>query len=155
MAGQSYKYWKKLFFCVTMEKTIRKETLITMAFYEDYLALPKRLTFEEMVSLHREIMTEAGCDGDALSLYSDLLAAAVKYAESRSHWPLWDREKKQEEDPVCTFRHNQVIDSLNILARYLRKQGKSATWRNVFDDDRKRIGDFACYLVFVESLNAR
>ena len=126
-----------------------------MATYEDYLSLPMRLDFEEMASLHKEIMAEAGCDGEALSLYSDLLTAAVKYAESRAHWPLWDREKKQEEDPVRTFRHNQVIGSLNILARYLRKQGKPAAWRDVFDDDRRRIGDFACYLVFVESLNAR
>lgn len=51
--------------------------------YEDYLALPMCLAFEEMVALHREIVEEAGQDAQALALYKDLLALAVKYSESR------------------------------------------------------------------------
>lgn len=123
--------------------------------YEDYQSMPGSLTFEQMLSLHREIMAGTGRDGDAAGLYKDLLAAAVKYSESRSNWPLWDKEKKLEEDSTRTFRHNQVIDCFNILARYLRKQGNPAAWRDMLGDDRKRIGDFACFLVFVGSLNAR
>ena len=129
--------------------------------YEDYLPAPGSLTLEEMQSLHREIKEDAGHDGDALSLYEDLLAAAVKYSESRAYWPLWDWGQKLAEDSVRTSRHDRVIDSFNILARYLRNQGKQASWRDVLGDEkkdpgcRKRIGDFACYLVFIESLNAR
>lgn len=59
--------------------------------YEEYLAMPGSLTFEEMASLHRQILEEAGRDADALALYGELYAAAVKYAQSRAHWPLWDR----------------------------------------------------------------
>lgn len=56
--------------------------------YEDYLPAPGSLTLEEMLSLHREIKEDAGHDEDALGLYKDLLAAAVKYSESRAYWPL-------------------------------------------------------------------
>lgn len=129
--------------------------------YEDYLPAPGSLTLGEMQSLHREIKKDAGHDEDALGLYQGLLAAAVKYSESRAYWPLWDWGQKLAEDSVRTSRHDRVIDCFNILARYLRNQGKQASWRDVLGDEkenpycRKRIGDFACYLVFIESLNAR
>lgn len=129
--------------------------------YEDYLPAPGSLTLEEMQSLHREIKEDAGHDEDALGLYEDLLAAAADYSQPRSRWLLWSRDKKLAEDSVRTSRHDRVIDSFNILARYLKKQGKAAAWREALGDEkedpgcRKRIGDFACYLVFIESLNAR
>ncbi len=123
--------------------------------YEDYQTMPGSLTFEEMAALHREIMDEAGLDADSADLYKDVFAAAVKYSQSRAGWPLWDREKRMEEDSLRTTRHNQAIDSFNILARYLKNQGKPAAWRDALGDDRKRIGDFACYLVFIGSMCAR
>jgi len=123
--------------------------------YEDYQNRPGNLTFEQMAALHREIVDEAGLDADSADLYKNMFAAAVKYSQSRAGWPLLDREKRMDEDFTRTSRHNQVIDSLNILARYLKMQGKPASWRDVLGDDRKRIGDFACYLVFIGSLNAR
>lgn len=119
--------------------------------YEDYQSEPFCLTFEEMVSMHKEMKEETGRNKEALELYKELLAAAVRYSESRSNWPLWDREKKMAEDSVRTSRHNKVIDTFNILARYLKKQGKAAAWRDMLGEDRKRIGDFACYIVFAES----
>ena len=48
-----------------------------------------------------------------------------------------------------------------MLARYLKQQGKVAAWRDALgyeEDDqynRKAIGDFACYLAFVNGINAR
>jgi len=123
--------------------------------YEDYQTMPGSLTFGEMAALHREMKEETGSDADALDLYKNLLTAAVKYSQSRAGWPLWDREKRMEEDSLRTTRHNQAIDSFNILARYLKKQGKPAAWRDTLGDDRKRIGDFACYLVFIGSICAR
>lgn len=123
--------------------------------YEDYQAMPGSLTFGEMAALHREMKEETGSDADALDLCKDLLTAAVKYSQSRAGWPLWDREKRMEEDSLRTTRHNHIIDSFNILARYLKNQGKPASWRDALGDDRKRIGDFACYLVFIGSMCAR
>ena len=59
--------------------------------YEDYLAMPGSLTFEEMASLHRQILEEAGRDVDAFALYGELYAAAVKYKWSlrRPPQPGW------------------------------------------------------------------
>lgn len=129
--------------------------------YENYEPEPMSLTLEEMASLHREMAEETGGDAEAIELYMELYAAAAKYSESRSNWLLWDKEKKLEEDSVRTSRHNKVIMAFNMLARYLKMQGKSASWRDVLGKEsenpyfRKRIGDFACYLVFIGSLNAR
>ena len=131
------------------------------AMYEDYRLMPMSLALEEMAALHREMAEEIGSDEDAVELYGDLLAAAVKYMDSRAHWPLWSREEKLENDAARTSRHNMVILSFNQLARYLKMQGKAAVWRDVLGEEaenpdyRKRLGDFACYLVFVQSLNAR
>ena len=61
--------------------------------YEDYRTMPGSLALEEMRTLHREIKEEAGRDVDALELYNELLAAAVKYSESRANWPLCDYSK--------------------------------------------------------------
>ncbi|MDO5139220.1 MAG: hypothetical protein Q4D71_12285, partial [Oscillospiraceae bacterium] len=71
------------------------------------------------------------------------------------------REEKMEKDPLRTALHNDVIIKTNMLARYLRKAGKPALWRNELGDEeadsmcRKVIGDFACYLAFVSGLCAR
>lgn len=122
--------------------------------YEDYRTMPGSLAFGEMSALHKEILDDAKFDADSADLFKNVFAAAVKYSQSRAGWPLWDGAKRQE-DYTRTSRHNQVIDSLNILARYLKMQGKPASWRDALGDDRKQIGDFACYLVFIGSLNAR
>ena len=137
------------------------EDIAMIAVYENYRLMPMSLALEEMAALHREMAEEIGSDEDALELYGDLLAAAVKYLDSRAHWPLWSREKKLENDAARTSRHNMAILSFNQLARYLKMQGKAAGWRDVLGEEaenagyRKRLGDFACYLVFAESLNAR
>lgn len=123
--------------------------------YDDYQTMPGSLTFEQMADLHKQILADAKLDADSADLFKNVFAAAVKYSQSRAGWTLWDREKRMEEDSARTSRHNQVIDSINILARYLKAQGKPAAWRDALGDDRKRIGDFACFLVFIGNLNAR
>ena len=71
------------------------------------------------------------------------------------------REQKMEIDERRTSCHDSLIVKFNMLARYLKMQGKPAAWRDTLghlEDDpanRKRIGDFACYLVFINSINAR
>lgn len=131
--------------------------------YETYKTEPMSLTMEEMASLHSEMAGEVGNIGDdtVTDLYSDLLFAAVRYLESRAHWPLWTKEEKTTNDSDRTRRHNSAIDKLNILARYLKSQGEAASWREALGDEkenpiiRKRIGDFVCYIAFIGSLNAR
>lgn len=129
--------------------------------YEDYLPLPMSLSLEEMSSLHKDMVNEIGKDSDSLELYEELIATATRYMVFRSNWLLWSKEEKMDKDSGRTSCHNSMIVKFNQLARYLKTQGKAAVWRDTLgyeEDDkyfRKRLGDFACYLVFVNSILAR
>lgn len=98
--------------------------------YQEYLAEPKALTLEEMQEIHGEIAGEIGSDADGMELYDELMAVAVRYASIRAGWPLLSREEKMEKDSRRTSCHNSVITHLNMLARYLKQQGKKAAWRD-------------------------
>lgn len=129
--------------------------------YEKYLQEPKSLTVEKMRELHEQILNAIADDVDAKEFYEDVIVAATKYAGFRADWFVLDREKRMEIDDSRTSCHNSLIIKFNMLSRYLKTQGKETVWRDelgyVEDDpyNRKVIGDFACYLVFVNSINAR
>ena len=132
-----------------------------ISIYEEYLPMTMSLSIEEMAALHREMANEVGDDKEALEFYEEIMDAAARYMEFRSHWNLWSREERREKDSNRTSSHDSLIAKLNMLARYLRKQGKAALWRDALGDVkedpniRKRIGDFGCYLAFVSGLHAR
>ena len=129
--------------------------------YEEYLKQPKAISFEKMQMIHAEMLAEIGADTEALELYDELMKIATRYAAIRANWPLLSREEKNEHDSGRTSCHNSVITHFNMLARYLKQQGKTAARHNELgyeEDDpynRKAIGDFACYLAFVNGANAR
>ena len=129
--------------------------------YEEYLQGPKSLTLETMQDLHRQMIEEITGDDDAEEIYDELIAQATRYASFRANWYVWDRETRMDKDDNRTSCHNSLIIKFNMLGRYLKMQGKAAAWRDALgyeEDDRynrKTIGDFACYLVFVNSINAR
>lgn len=129
--------------------------------YEEYLTTEKSLTLEEMTNLHKEIAEEIQGDEDALELYQELIETATRYAAIRANWFLLSREEKMAQDSGRTSCHNSTIIKFNQLSRYLRMQKKAAAWRDVLgyeEEDRynrKRIGDFACYLAFINGINAR
>lgn len=132
-----------------------------IATYKEYLNTKCGMTFEEMQEIHGKMLAEIGLDADAVELYRDLISTAVKYAAIRAEWLLLDREQKIECDARRTFCHDSFIIKCNMLARYIKMQGKEVEWRERLGDDkenpynRKRMGDFACYLAFVNALNAR
>ena len=118
------------------------------------------LSFDEMTHCHEQLLAEIQ-DDDAKELYEDLIVCATKYATFRANWTIWSREKRMEQDKSRTMCHNTLISKFDILARYLRSVGYKAEWRDVLGDVkldpvyRKRIGDFACYLVFINSICSR
>lgn len=128
---------------------------------QDYLDSPERLSFEEMSRLHGDMIAEIAGDPEAAVFYENMIETATRYASFRANWLSWDREKKMDLDSSRTSCHDSLIVKLNILARYLRMQGKAAAWRDSLGDEqenpyaRKRMGDFACYVVFINSLCAR
>ena len=107
------------------------------------------------------MLEEIGNDPDAVELYEELALAAAKYAGFRANWLLWSREKRMDQDAGRTACHNSLIVKFNQLARYLKMQGRTAAWRDALgyeEDDpynRKTIGDFGCWIAFVDSVNAR
>lgn len=129
--------------------------------FEKYMEEPHSLSMEQMQDIHRKLIEEIGKDPDAVELYEELIAVATRYAAIRAGWQQLSREEKMDRDPSRTSCHNSVITHFNMLARYLKMQGKQAEWRDSLgyeEDDkyfRKTIGDFGRYLVFVNSLCAR
>ena len=94
-------------------------------------------------------------DEDAKELYYDFLEGAFKYSSIRSSWLTMTKDDKMERDKERTLKHDSVINRVNILARYLEKEGKDISWRVKLGDSRKKIGDFACYVALFYGLHAR
>lgn len=129
--------------------------------YSEYLPSDLSLTLEEMEQIHIQMLQGIGSDSDTIELYQDLLTQAMKYFQYRVNWALWNREEQLENDSYRTSCHNALITKFNILARFQKSLGYSAKWRDLLGDEnqhpytRKRIGDFACYLVFMNAINER
>lgn len=129
--------------------------------FEQYLKEPYALDFHQMQRIHGELSEEIGEDPEAVELYEELIDAATRYAAVRAKWFRMSKEEKIDTDSLRTSHHDSVITHLNMLARYLKMQEKKALWREQLGDVeengyiRKGIGDFACYLVFVNSICAR
>lgn len=128
--------------------------------YEDYLHMPDSLPIEEAGAIYRQIIDNANTeDEDFEELWQDLMEASVRYANIRGNWPLISREERMRTDDQRTACHNSVITRMNALARCMKMKGWDNVWRENLGADerlhRKRIGDFACYLAFIYSVNAR
>jgi len=129
--------------------------------FDDYLNEHCALHFDQMKRFHQEMIDEIGMDPKAVELYDDLVSEAGKYAAIRASWQQMSREEKMEKDSLRTSIHDSVIIHFNMLARYLRMQGKKAEWRDRLGYEennkfyRKAIGDFGCYIVFVNSICSR
>jgi len=129
--------------------------------FKSYSTMTNSLTWEEMQAIHSAMLQEIGSDPDSLEIYDDLCGVAIRYAVKRAEWGRMSREEKIAADEGRTMTHNSLITNFDVLARWLRKQGYPANWRDELGDVekdpalRKRIGDFACYLTFVSSLQER
>jgi hypothetical protein len=81
-----------------------------------------------------------------LDLKRGLILCAVRYARARTDWRLAPVDERRALDAARTAAHNSLIDAANILSRAMIKTGEDATWRRKLSDDRKEIGDWACYV---------
>lgn len=67
-------------------------------------------------------------DVDGKELYETSIQTSVRYAGIRAEWCLLDREKKAERNSRRTACHDSVIIKFNMLARYLKMQGRDTGW---------------------------
>jgi hypothetical protein len=85
---------------------------------------------------------------------NELLTMAVRYARLRTDWQLADLQSRREIDRHRTAVHDALIDACNILSRNMTESGEDSSWRASLND-RKEIGDFACYVHCFLGLAAR
>lgn len=88
-------------------------------------------------------------------LVHDLFAKAIDYAHIRAEYTLADLAEKTAMEDRRTRAHNAFIDSCNILSRDMSISGEDNSWRRNLGNDRKTIGDFACYVHCTWAIRAR
>ena len=92
---------------------------------------------------------------DIAKVWANVIESAVRYARIRTDWRRASLDERRAMDEVRTRAHNAFIDDCNLLSRTLVQHGGSAKWRRALGDDRKQIGDFACYIHCYLGLQAR
>lgn len=116
--------------------------------------MAKTLTYQEAKEIYETIQENLDrTDPDIVGLYNDMVAYAIQYAHIRAGWNALTVEKKRDTDDARTKKHDAFIASVNIVARTQGTIG--AAWRQQLSDDRKRIGDLACYIALFEGPEAR
>ena len=129
--------------------------------YAEYLEKPSVLTFEDMNRLHEALLSALKDVDGGEDVYDKLVRAGTNYIDTRAGWKLMPKPVRKERNDERTARHDAVITALDELADLLEKEGRDISWRKEIgyekDDkvNRKRCGDFGCYIAFINSINAR
>ncbi|HEX3663928.1 MAG TPA: hypothetical protein VHU23_01675 [Rhizomicrobium sp.] len=97
-------------------------------------------------------------DGDELR--QQLVRLAGEYLMARIQWAFYDASQRGSAGSNRTRAHDAFIAALNAFTRKAAAGGSSLGWRRTFSvngevEERKRIGDFACYIAFRAALQAR
>ncbi len=112
------------------------------------------LTYQEAEDAYAQLKVgERVCEEEDVELYTDLYERAARYAGFRAGWLALSREQKMETDASRTSAHDAFLVSLNVIARLQGAAGVG--WRERLGDERKRLGDFACYITLFRALEAR
>ena len=128
--------------------------------YLGYLDTPNHLSIEDMHRLHNNILKNI-IDADSKELYEDLVGQCTRYMNYRMNWLLYSREEKITQDSYRSACHDSLIVKFDILDRYQKSIGLNTEWRDELGDIkenplyRKKIGDFACYIAFINAINSR
>ncbi|HEW9441957.1 TPA: hypothetical protein V1H70_001456 [Streptococcus pneumoniae] len=124
--------------------------------YQDFLDDKEIITFELAEIIYNDLISSSNIhDPEFKKYWKEFIELCVKYAEIRGNWLTLSREEKLSSDEARTIIHNKVIYQLKLLKGLANAQGKDVSWFERFNDDRKRIGDFACYVAYIYALNAR
>jgi hypothetical protein len=130
-----------------------------MLTYKKYLGEKDCLTFQEAEEIHSQMLRSANTgDRDFQEYWEDMIESAIVYANTRAKWSVQTVEERKDIDTSRTHQHNTFMINLKVIATYMKQQNWSSEWfekLGTIEKDRKRFGDFACYLVYINSLNAR
>lgn len=138
--------------------------------YQSYLdASPHdRITFEQCGRVLDKIIAAMDLDDPVYSeTWEDFIGVAITYTKIRADFSLMSITEITEQSAKRTSAHNAVIDSLTAVVRLMARDGHDTKWANEFNIDltdanraktkfnRRKIGDFANYLVYINALSTR
>ncbi len=124
--------------------------------YEEYLKNENALSIEEAERIYKSIVNQEIADGREFQrLFAILQGRAVEYAGYRAKWLVMSQHEKMEIDETRSRHHDLFIKAKNDLVKYMYNNKMNIDWDDELGEERKRIGDFACYMVFLMSLHAR
>jgi hypothetical protein len=108
------------------------------------------MTLEQAKKIYNKIISS-----NLVGLKSELINAGIRYAKIRTDWTSMTDDEKRNNEELRTRTHNVLIDACNILSREMIKHNEDAGWRFELGNDRREIGDFACYLHLILGLSSR
>ena len=124
--------------------------------YEEFLKLPGALSFEEADRIYGMIVERAPeHDRDFDTKFQVLVERAEKYVSYRAGWLSRSLQERLEIDEERSRAHDLFIKAKDQLSTYMYEQKLGNDWDDLLGEERKRIGDFACYLVYLRSILAR
>lgn len=122
--------------------------------YENYQKAPNMISFEEAMELYEKIVEASPeKDDDFEEVWNQAISCMTTYAHLRAQWKITPKEERNNDNR--TVLHDSVIHSLNQLSIYMGYKHLDNSWRVQLGDQRKRIGDFACYVSLIYGLFAR
>ncbi|EGV02894.1 hypothetical protein [Streptococcus sp. ST16] len=114
------------------------------------------VSFSEAEQIYSSLLNSSNqLDKEFQEEWTTFVLLCVEYTSIRGKWLTLSREEKLANDEARAVTHNKVIYQLKILKSLANEQSNDVTWFEKFNDDRKRIGDFACYVAYIYALNAR
>ncbi len=124
--------------------------------YDDFKNEKGIVSFSEAEQIYSSLLNSSNqLDKEFQEEWTTFVLLCVEYASAHGKWLTLSREEKLANDESRTVTHNKVIYQLKILKDLASEQGNDVAWFEQFNDDRKRIGDFACYVAYIYALNAR
>jgi hypothetical protein len=122
-----------------------------------YLDTPGSISVSSAEKIYNEIQSHGNDDADFNELWEDLTKAAIVYVGARNHWNnLPIGEERVAMGKKRSSYHDSFMAILQALGRHCRN-AYGDTWMDELGDstDRKRLGDFAAYLLWFGALKGR
>ena len=127
--------------------------------YSSYLSVWKgrNLSIDKSLEIYDEMILNINKSKteDIMDFVKDMVDKANKYTSIRCKWEFMTNEERMEEDSMRTALHNSFITSINVVSRILASEGLDISWREKLGDDRKIIGDFACFISYMVGITNR
>lgn len=124
--------------------------------YRDFLKDKSSLTFEQAEKIYDNLISSVNIHDPKFQEYwKKLIELCAQYSEARGKWFTLTREEQHSFDGARTVLHNDIRKLLLDIRAWIQEQNGDVSWYAEFNDDRKRMGDFANYLNYVYAVNAR